>query len=193
MFQENERMEYSSTKAPDELKNRTWSSIQQEKRKLAKQRRQGMYLAACFAGVLLVSNVMYQNSTIVKVNNTPVSYLNVSVGAESENLFWTISEGRNKEIQGEIPMEINVSGDAHIEVSAGTIRTEKDRGVFEKEVTEMDIYGQTVIIWSLAGEHNSTSTCTITTENKVYQYVVEKDETDWQLRLKEKFRTKGDF
>ena len=33
MFQENERMEYSNRKAPDELKNRTWSSIQLENKK----------------------------------------------------------------------------------------------------------------------------------------------------------------
>ena len=79
MFQEKDRMEYSSRKAPDELKNRTWSSIQQEKRRQAKQRRQGLYLAACFAGVLLASNVMYQNSTIVKVNDQPISYFNVSL------------------------------------------------------------------------------------------------------------------
>ena len=67
MFQEKDRMEYVNRKAPDELKNRTWSSIQQEKRKTAKQMRQGMYLAACFAVVLLAGNLMYQNSTIEAV------------------------------------------------------------------------------------------------------------------------------
>ena len=186
MFQENDRMEYSSRKAPDELKNRTWSSIQQEKRRLAKQRRQGMYLAACFAGVLLVSNVMYQNSTIVRVNDKPISYLNVSVGTESGDIPYTISESRNKEIQSEIPMEINVSGNAHVQVSDGTIRTEDDSYVLEREVTELDIQGKTGVLWSVDRDGNTSATCTITTENEIYQYVMEQDETGWKLRLKTK-------
>lgn len=186
MFQENDRMEYSSRKAPDELKNRTWSSIQQEKRRQAKQRKQGMYLAACFAGVLLASNVMYQNSTIVKVNDKPVSYFNVSVGTESGDIPFAISEGRNKEIQSEIPMEINVSENACIEVSEGTIRTATDSMVSEKEVTKLNISEKTVVIWSVEAGSDAGAICTITTENKVYQYVMESDETGCKLRLKQK-------
>ena len=186
MFQEKDRMEYSSRKAPDELKNRTWSSIQQEKKKQAKRRRQGMYLAACFAGVLLASNVMYQNSTIVKVNDVPVSYLNVRVGTGSGDVPFTISEGRNKEIQSEIPMEINVSKAAHVEVSKGTIRTEKDSEVSDKRVSELNICGETVVLWNVEDGSDAIATCTITTEDRVYQYVVTLDETGWKLRLKEK-------
>lgn len=186
MFQENERMEYSSRKAPDELKNRTWSSIQQEKRRMAKQRKQGLYLAACFAGVLLVSNVMYQNSTIVKVNDMPISYLNVRVENESGDIPFAISEGRNKEIQSEVPMEINVSGNAHVEVSAGTIRIEGDSEISEKEVTELVIQGETIVWWNMKGDSSTIATCTITTETKEYVYVMEQDESGWKLKLKEK-------
>ena len=186
MFQEKDRMEYSNRVAPDELKNRTWSSIQQEKKQQAKRRRQGMYLAACFAGVLLVGNGMYQNSTIVKVNDMPVSYLNVHVGTESGDVPFTISEGRNKEIQSEIPMEINVDKTAQVEVSRGTIRTENDSEVSENEKTKLDINGSTVVYWNMESGSETTATCTITTENHVYQYVMEWDETGWKLRLKEK-------
>ena len=74
MFQEKERLEYFNEQAPAELKNRTWSSIQQENKKRTKQRRQGLVMAACFAFVLLAGDVMYQNSTIVKVHDMPISY-----------------------------------------------------------------------------------------------------------------------
>ena len=183
MFQEKDRMEYVNRKAPDELKNRTWSSIQQEKKR---QRKQGMYLAACFAGALLMGNVMYQNSTIVKVNDVPVSYLSVNVGTESGDIPYTASEGRNKEIQSEIPMEIDIEGNAHIEVSAGTIRTEKNSETSESEATELDIQGETVVVWNMEGEKDSIAICTITTETKVYQYVMELDEAGCKLRLKTK-------
>ena len=92
MFQENDRMEYSSRKAPDELKNRTWSSIQQENKRRAKQRRQGLVMAACFAFVLLAGDVMYQNSTILKVHDMPISYWNVRVEDANGEIPFSISE-----------------------------------------------------------------------------------------------------
>ena len=186
MFQENEKMEYHSIKAPDELKNRTWSSIQQEKKKVAKQRKQVMYVAACFAGLIFASNAMLQSSTIVKVNNKPISYLNVNVGMESGDVPFAISEGRNKEIQGEIPMEINVSGKAQVEVSAGTIRTENDSEISEMKVTILEVQDENVVIWCVDEESSKSATCTITTEQNVYQYVLEATESGWKLRLKEK-------
>ena len=185
MFQEKDRMEYSSRKAPDELKNRTWSSIQQEKRRLAKQRRQGLYLAACFAGVLLASNVMYQNSTIVRVNDKPVSYLSVSLGTESGDIPFTASEGRNKEVQCEIPMEINVSGRAHVEVTKGSIRVQNSKNP-EAKVKELEIDGKTVIVWSIVGDSNTIANCIITTDDTEFRYMMEMDGECWKLRLKEK-------
>ena len=186
MFQEKERMEYYSQKAPDELKNRTWMSIQQEKKKLEPKNRQVLSLAACFAGIILFSNVMLQNSTIVKVNDMPVSYWNVDAGHQSGDIPFTISEGRNKEIRDEIQMEINVSENAQIEVSAGTIHTEVDGDVSQQKNTKLDIQGETVVCWDMEGDDNTIATCTIKTGNEVYQYVLELTETGWKLRLKEK-------
>ena len=189
MFQENERMEYSSQKAPEMLKNRTWSSIQQKKRKMAEQRKQGLYLAACFVGVLMIGNLMHQNSTIVKINNMPISYLEVSIGNKTGNIPFAISEGRNSGIQGEVPMEISVEGKAHIEVSEGIIRIENSENQ-KTEVTELEIFGKTVIFWCVEGDSNITATCTITTEEESYQYVMEKDESGCKLKLKEKNKIK---
>ena len=183
MFQEKDRMEYVNRKAPDELKNRTWSSIQHEKKR---QRRQGMYFAACFAGALLMSNVIYQNSTIVKVNEVPVSYWSVDVGTESGAIPYTASEGKNKEIQSEIPMEINIEGNAHVEVSEGTIRTENNSETSEGDVSALDIQGETVVIWNVEKVDDTIAICTITTKTMEYQYVIELDEAGWKLRLKEK-------
>ena len=186
MFQENERMEYFSRKAPDELKNRTWSSIQQEKRKAAKMRTQGLVMAACFAGVVFLGNGFYQNSTIVKVNDVPISYMNVSVETESGDIPFAISEGRNKEIRSEIPMEVNVKGRAHVEVSEGSIRSQQSSEIQEKEVAELDIQGETMILWSIAGDSTTKASCIITTEENEYQYVMEQDESGWKLRLEKK-------
>ena len=186
MFQENERMEYFSRKAPDELKNRTWSSIQQEKRKAARMRTQGLVMAACFAGVVLLGNGFYQNSTIVKVNDVPISYLNVSVETESGDIPFAISERRSNEIRSEIPMEINVKGNAHVEVSEGSIRSQQNSQIQENEVTKLDIQGKTVILWSISGDSNTIASCIVTTDDGEYHYVMEQDESGWKLRLKNK-------
>ena len=169
MFQEKERVEYLNEHAPEELKNRTWSSIQ----KRGKQRRQGLVMAACFAGVLLVSNFMYQNSMIVKIH-------------DAENSPFTISEKRNEETPDEISMEINVKGRACVEVSHGSIRTEGDSETLEDEVKKLDVEGKTVVVWTLDGDSNIIATCTVTTEEAQYQYLMEKKESGWKLKLKGK-------
>ncbi len=179
MFQENERMEYMSQKAPEQLKNRVWSSIQQEKRKATRKRIQSLAIAACFAGVIIASNVMLVGSTVVRVNDVPVSYW-------STDIPLAISQGRNEEIQSKIPMEIDVDKKAHIEVSEGSLYTRQNSEIQDKEVTNLDIQGKTVVFWNIAADSNTTATCTITTEGKEYQYVMEANESGWKLRLKQK-------
>lgn len=179
MFQENERMEYLSQKAPDELKNRVWSSIQQEKRKATRKRVQGLAIAACFAGVFIATNVMLLGSSIVRINDRPIFYWNTDIP-------FAISKGRNKEIQGEIPMEINVGGKAHIEVSEGSLYTRQNSEIQEQEVNKLYIQGKKVVYWSITADSNTTATCTIITEGKEYRYVLEANESSWKLRLKQK-------
>ena len=186
MFQEKERLEYFNEQAPAELKNRIWSSIQQENKKRMKQRRQGLVMAACFAFVLLAGNVMYQNSTIVKVHDMPISYWAVRITGTNGDIPFSISETRNEGTPDEIPMEINARGRAHIEVSEGSIRIQEDSENQGKEITELDILGKTVIFWQVKGDSNTIAVCTITTEDSQYQYVMEKNESSCKLRLKEK-------
>ncbi len=179
MFRENERMEYFSQKAPTELKNRVWSSIQQEKRKTTRRRIQSLAIAACFVGVFVVSHVMLLNSTILRINDMPVSYWNTDIP-------FAISQGRNKEIQGNIPMEIHVGEEAHIEVSEGSIYTTKNSEIQDEKVTQLHIEGKTVVFWSISTDSNTAATCTITTEGKEYRYVLEANESGWKLRLQQK-------
>ena len=146
-------------------------------------------LLLCF--ILLFSfliQITAQIRGVVKDADTgePISYLNVSVGTESGDVPFAISEGRNKEIQSEIPMEIKVSGNAHVEVSEGTIRTASNSEISENEMTELDIQGETVVFWSVEGDNNTIATCTITTEYEQYQYVMEMDGTNCKIKLKEK-------
>ena len=77
MFQEKEIMEYRSHKAPEELKNHIWSSIEQEKRKIRMQRQKWIASAACFAAILFAGNFMYQSTAMVKINDVPISYISV--------------------------------------------------------------------------------------------------------------------
>lgn len=186
MFQEKERLEYFNEQAPAELKNRTWSSIQQENKRRAKQRRQGLVMAACFAFVLLAGDVMYQNSTILKVHDMPISYWNVRVEDANGEIPFSISEKKNESAPNEIPMEINVSGRAHVEVSEGYIRTQEDSEDSSKEIKELDIQEKTVIFWHVNGDSSTIAVCTITTEDSRYHYVMEKTESNCKIRLKEK-------
>lgn len=166
MFQEKDKAEYLKEQAPEELKNRTWSSIQKRKN----QRRQGLVIAACFAGVLFISNLVYQNSMIIRIN-------------DAVNRSFSISEKRNEETPNELSMEINVKGSACVEVSQGSIRKEGDSEGLEYETKELDIEGKTVVIWVLNGDSNTIATCTVTTEEDEYQYLVEKKESGWKLKL----------
>ena len=179
MFQENERMEYFSQKAPTELKNRVWSSVQQEKRKTTRRRIQGLAIAACFIGVFVVSHVMLLNSTILRINDIPVSYWNTDIP-------FAISKGRNKEIQGNIPMEIRVGEEAYIEVSEGSIYTTNNSELQDEEVTQLYIEEKAVVFWNISADSNTVATCTITTEGKEYRYALEANESGWTLRLQQK-------
>ena len=184
MFQENEKQEYYNRKAPDELKNRTWSSIQLEKQKVAKRRQRSMVMAACVAGAVLVGNNVFLNSTIVKVNDMPISYLSVQLGDNAISTPAMISEERSNEPQKALSLEIDVENNAHIEVSEGGICKESDEQTQMTSNKELDIQGKTVIFWYVEGDSNITATCTITTDEKEYEYVLEKEYESWRFRLK---------
>lgn len=184
MFQEKEIMEYRSQSAPEELKNRIWSSIELEKRRVRAQRQKWVAAAACFAGVLLAGNIMYQRSAVVKINDVPISYFSVSVEETMENVPALVSEGRNKSLQGMVPLELQVRENAHIKVSEGNLCTDIEGDAEAKEVMEMEIAKDSVVYWYV-DEQVMNAHCTITTEIKEYHYVMEKESAGWKIRLEE--------
>lgn len=184
MFKEQEKVEYFNTKAPNELKNRTRSSIQQKKRSIAKKRKIRIVAVACCACMIIVTNVMYQNSTIIKVNDVPVSYLDVKVKSEPENTPSTISMVRNIEPQRVIPMEIDVRGKAYIKVSEGRIYTKNDNVDLADSIQELDIQKSDVIYWEVDA-NTTTATCIVTTGKKEYHYIIENDESECKIKLKQ--------
>ena len=184
MFKEEEKLEYLNTKAPEELKNRTRLAIQQKKKSVAKKRTVRIVAMACCACMIIVTNIMYQNSTIIKVNDVPVSYLDVKVKNETENITSTVSMVRNIEPQGVIPMEIDVKGKTHIKVSKGRIYTKTSQMDLSDSVQELDIKKSDVIFWEVDA-NTTNANCVITTEKKEYHYVIVKDKSEYKIKLKQ--------
>lgn len=184
MFKEEEKLEYFNTKAPEELKNRTKSALQQKKRSMAKKRTVRIAIVACCACMIIATNVMYRNSTIIKVNDVPVSYLDVKIKNETENIPSTISMVRNIEPRSVIPMEIDVKGNTHIKVSEGRIYTKSSQRDLSDNVQELDIRKSDVIYWEV-DVNTTNATCVVTTEKKEYHYVIGKDKSEYKIKLKQ--------
>lgn len=184
MFKEEEKLEYLNTKAPAELKNRTKSAIQQKKKSVAKKRTVRIVAVACCACVIIATNVMYHNSTIIKVNDVPVSYLDVKIKNETENIPSTASMVRNKGPQSVIPMEIDVKGKTHVKVSEGRIYTKSSEMDLSDTIQELDIKKSDVIYWEVDA-NTTNATCVVTTEKKEYHYVIEKDKSGYKIKLEQ--------
>lgn len=175
MFREKDKMVYQNTKAPDELKNRVWLSVEQHRKRAKRQHMTFVVAAACFAIVFSLNGVFDSNSSILSVNDTTVSYDAVKLHSSARGGLLTASEGHNFDPVFFIPLEINVTEKAHIEVSKGTLQqVETDDS--SEEVKAMDISEKTVIYWCVSGDTDSASTCIITTDEEEYIYVIEFDE-----------------
>jgi hypothetical protein len=184
MFKEQEKAEYFNTKAPTELKNRTRLAIQKKKSSMAKKRRVRIVAVACCACMLIVTNVMYQNSTVIKINDVPVSYLDVTIKSETENIPSTISVARNVEPHSVIPMEIEAKGKTNIKVSEGRIYTKSNEVDLSERFQELNIQKSDVIYWEV-DVNTTTATCIVTTEKKEYRYVIVNDESGCKIKLKQ--------
>ena len=185
MFKEEEKLEYLNTKAPEELKNLTRSAIQQKKKSIVKKSKVRILAVACCACMVIATNVMYQKSTIIKVNDVPVSYLDVKIKNETANIPSTASMVRNKGPQSVIPMEIDVKGKTHIKVSEGRIYTKSSQMDLSDSVKELDIQKSDVIYWEVDA-NTINATCVVTTEKKEYHYVIEKDKSEYKIKLKQR-------
>jgi len=185
MFQEKDIEAYQSIKAPVELKNRIRLSVELQRRKRRRQSVAVLSAAACFAIVLFAGGNLRNTSTIISVNDTAVSYEAVELGATSSYDIATANVGRSSKAFLQVPMEISVSEKAHICVSEGTIQTKVETDSLAKEITEMDVFENTVIYWQVTGDINSTPVCTIVTGGKEYVYVIEFDEKEAVYTIKQ--------
>lgn len=182
MFQEKEIEAYQEIKAPAELKNRVWTSVKQHRKKVRKQQMTVVAAAACFAFILSISGVMDSNS-VLSVNDTRVSYRAVDLNQSARSGLLTASEGVNSDSQIQIPLEIQVEK-AHICVSQGILQ-QMEADSTSHAITEMDITESTVIYWVVNGDTDSIPTCTITTDDEEYTYVLDFDEEKSVFTLKQ--------
>ena len=185
MFQEKDIEAYQNMTAPVELKNRIRLSIEQQRRKKMKQSMVVLSAAACLAIVVFAGGVFRNNSTIISVNDMAVSYEAVALGQTSTYGVATANVGRSSDAFLQVPMEISVSEKAHICVSEGTIHTKVETDSVINEITEIDIFENTVIYWNVAGDINNTPTCTIVTGGKEYVYVIEFDKKEAVYTIKQ--------
>ena len=172
MFQEKDIEVYQSTKAPVELKNRIWLSVEQQRKRAKKRHMTVVAAAACFALVFSLSGVLDSNA-ILSIDGKAVSY--DAVQLESSASRGVAREGQNFDTLFFVPLEIDVEKEAHIEVTKGTLQ-QVETDTSTKEVTEMDIFEPTVIYWCVNGDTDSTPMCTIITDEQEYTYVIEFDE-----------------
>ena len=168
MYQEKNLEIYRQIKAPEELKNRIFFSVKNT------QKKQRAAWAAATAGVVLMISVngwMHSQHTILSVNEKPVTYRSVEIEKDVQE-SWPIGQGTKQEAFIQIPMEIDVKKNAHIEVSEGTLQQSKEQNI----VMEMDISEKTVIYWTLDTDTMISPICTITIGEETYRYEIFVDE-----------------
>ena len=174
MFQKKDIEAYQEVKAPVELKNRIRSSMEQQRRRIRKQQMTVLAAAACLAMIVSVGG-MFDPSTIISVNDVAVSNRAVELETSGYYSLATANEGRSCEFQLSVPMEIQVTEETQICVSQGTLQM-VETDMASEAITEMEISESTVIYWMVNGDTDSIPSCTITTGEKEYVYVIEFDE-----------------
>ncbi len=186
MFQKKDVEVYQDVKAPVELKNRIMSSIEQQRSRIRRQQMTVVTAAACLAVVFSLSGMFEKNSTILSVNDTAVTHRALELEVSANYSLATASEGRSCEPFFVVPMEIDVSEYAHIQVSDGTLQWEMETDAESEKRTEMEIMETTVIYWVVNGDANKTPSCTITTGGEVYNYVIVFEESQSVFTIKQK-------
>ena len=168
MYQENDLELYRQIKAPAELKTRISSAV---KRRQKKQRTTWVAVTASIALMISVNGWMHSQHTILSINEKPVTYHSVELQKDGQEP-WLICEGTKQKGLIQIPMEIDVAENAHIEISEGTLQQSKE----QETVMEMDISEKTVIYWTLDANTMSKPICTITVGEETYRYEIFIDE-----------------
>ena len=94
MFQKKDIEAYQEVKAPVELKNRIRSSMEQQRRRIRKQQMTVLAAAACLAIIVSVGG-MFDQSTIISVNDVAVSNRAVELETSGYYSLATANEGRS--------------------------------------------------------------------------------------------------
>ena len=178
MFQKKDIEAYQETKAPVELKNRIQSSIEQQRRRIRKQQMSFLAAAAGFSLILSVGG-LFDNSTILSVNDKVVTNEAVEIYSTARSGSVAISTAM------QVPMEIQIKESTQVQVSHGTLQLLEADGTSE-ERTELEISENALIYWNVDANTTSTPTCTITTNDKTYVYVMEYDDAKSVFIIKQK-------
>ena len=168
MYQEKDLEIYRQIKAPAELRNRISSAVEKTQKK---QRTVCAVVTASMVLMVSVNGWMHSQHTILSINEKPVTYRSVEIQNEGEEP-WVICEGKKQNGLIQIPMEIDVEKNAHIEISEGTLQQSKE----QERIMEMDISEKTVIYWTLDANTMIDPICTITVGEDIYRYEIFMDE-----------------
>lgn len=167
MFQKKDIEAYRETQAPVELKNRIQISIEQQRKKIRKQQIRFIAVAATFVILISAGGLFDNSNTILFVNDRVVSEDAVELSSLTR---------RSMDTAIQVPLEIQATESTKVQVSQGTLQLLEADGT-SKKCTELEINEKTVIYWTVEGNTTNNPTCTITTNNKNYVYVIVYDDT----------------
>lgn len=171
MFQQKHIEEYQNITAPTELKDRVRFSVNKARRTMKQRMIAVSALAAGIALFCVSGSLLGNSSTILSVNDVVVTREALLIEHQDAVLL-TANVGQQRSLPIHIPMEIEVNGNAEIEVNVGTLMQEIDQNQYSEETTKLEISENAKVYWILDGALEKI-VCTITSGGKMDKYVVE--------------------
>ncbi|MBR4027856.1 MAG: hypothetical protein IKJ01_10005 [Lachnospiraceae bacterium] len=177
MFHNEQKLKYQDIKAPEELKERTWLSIEQHKRNCRMMvKKVTMTVAACVA-VLCISGQLLQKDNRVSVNETILSTetLEIPFTELLESTPALVEYGRKQSLLIQIPMEIAIKEKANICVSDGILQIMDKNGVLLEQSKVVEISESQLIYWCIDVNTIKQAECILKTGEKEITYLLEID------------------
>ncbi len=185
MFQQKHIEEYQNITAPIELKDRVRFSVNKARRTM-KQKMAAVSALAAGIALFCVSGIFWGNSSVIlSVNDVIVTRETLLINHQDDVLL-TANMGQTRSLPIHIPMEIEIEEHIEITVNIGTLIQEIGENQYSEETTHMAISENTTVYWILDGASDAIPfytasnvsddnypICTVTSGEKVYQYVVE--------------------
>ncbi len=174
MFDDKQKNAYSAVKAPDELRERVFSSAENRKDNILVFRTAFSRAIAAAACIVLVAAAVF---TVFNGNGFEVSINGSSV---SENTSVEIGRGgaARSVAEAEVSVKLELDGGAHITVDSG----EFDVSGEEKGLTEFSAHDDVEIVWRSSGLQRSEMTVDYGRETCVL--VLEYDGICWTVTRK---------